>query len=436
MIKTQEYAERRAALLAKMEVGDLAIIPAATEQRRNNDVYYPFRQDSDFYYLTGFPEPQAIAVLFKDQHGAGKYFLFNRKRCPQQEVWTGPIVGQESAVSEYQVDSAWSLADVNKQIPKLFSQAQRIYYTLGKNKNFDRQIFTWLNAVRSQVRAGINAPKQFLDLDVLIHEQRLFKSPAEIKTMRTAAEISAAAHQKAMQSVKPNLFEYQLEAVLQQHFLDNGCRAMAYDAIVAAGANACILHYTANNQQIKTNDLILIDAGAEYQNYAADITRTFPANGKFTSAQAEIYDLVLQAQLAAIAVAKAGEPWNAMQEVIIKILTEGLVAIGILKGKVEDLIAAKAYEQFYMHNSGHWLGLDVHDVGAYKNATGAWRNLEAGMVLTIEPGLYISPAKNIPEEFWNIGVRIEDDVLITNGDADVLSKDVPKTRDAIIGLRQ
>lgn len=436
MITNQEFAQRRQAVLDNMDVGDLAILPAAHEQYRNNDATYPFRQNSDFYYLTGFPEPEAIALLYKESADASFFVLFNRDKDLEHEIWSGPRVGQDAAISEYRADKAYSINELDQQMPEIISNVRRIYYTLGRCQALDKRLLKWINIVRAKVRTGVNAPRQFLDLDPLIHNLRLFKSADELKLMRTAAEISAQAHNAAMQAAKPGIYEYQLEAVLQQYFLNNACRAMAYEAIVAAGANACVLHYTANTAQIAADDLILIDAGAEYQTYAADITRTFPANGKFTTVQAEIYDLVLQSQLAGINEAKAGRPWNAMQNIIIKTLTEGLVALGILQGDVEELMAEKAYHQFYMHNSGHWLGMDVHDVGAYKTKIGKWRDLEPGMVLTVEPGLYIRPSESVPEHYWNIGVRIEDDVLITTGEPDILSKDVPKTRDDIIGLMQ
>jgi Xaa-Pro aminopeptidase len=430
MIPTAEFTQRRKALLAQMQEGDLAIIPAAHEVFRNNDTHYPFRQHSDFHYLTGYPEPDAVALLFRGGKD-GEYLLFNWPSDPAQELWTGPRVGQLGAIDLYGADQCWPLSELATQMPRLLSEANRVLYNLGANREFDTQLLAWLQAVRSKARAGVRVPSQLVELSPLLHEMRLLKSPSECAVMRRAAEISAQAHALAMRKAKPGLHEYELEAVLQGHFYAHGCQAMAYPAIVGSGANACVLHYVSNNAVLGKDDLVLIDAGAECQQYAADITRTFPVNGRFSGAQAEIYDLVLQAQLAAIAKAKVGVQWYEMQAEILRILTEGLVALGILKGDVKQLLADKAYLPFYMHNSGHWLGLDVHDVGAYKEKNGTWRRLEAGMVLTVEPGLYIRPSPAVPEAYWNIGIRIEDDVLVTAGEPEVFSAGAPKQRGEI-----
>jgi len=428
------YAKRRKALMQSMTENSIAIIPANREYLRNGkDNYYAFRQDSDFYYLTGFTEPEALAILIPNRE-QGEFILFTRPRDKTAERWTGPRVGPEGAIEQFGADEAFSIDTIEEKMLLLLANRDTCYYAFGKRPDFERQLEAWLNQVRAQIRKGINAPQDMKNVEAIIHALRLIKSEEEIALMCKACEISALGHVHAMQACKPGLNESALHATLLHTFYQHQCQDVAYTPIVAAGANACVLHYIANNADINENDLVLIDAGGEYQHYAADITRTFPANGRFSGECKAIYELVLAAQVAAIDEAQAGNAWITMQETILKILCQGLVDLGILSGNVDDLIEQRAFEPFYMHLSGHWLGLDVHDVGDYK-VDGAWRPLEAGMVLTVEPGLYIAPDNNdVDPRFRGIGVRIEDDILITHAKADVLSKDVPKEIDDIEAL--
>ncbi len=433
MISQQEYQQRRQHLMQQMGEKSIAIIAAAPEYLRNNDAHYRYRQNSDFYYLTGFSEPEAVAVLIPGNN-SGEYILFNRQRNPEQELWTGRRVGQEAAITDYAATQSFAIEQLEMKLPELLQQRRRIYYAVGREKNLDNLILHSIDRLRGMVRTGINAPDTFINIEHLIHEMRLRKSHAEIELMRKAAQISVAAHNRAMRACKTAQYEYELEAELLYEFHRGGCTAPAYTSIVGGGENSCILHYTENNKILANGDLVLIDAAGEYQNYAADITRTFPFNGKFSAEQKAIYNLVLEAQSAGIAQIKPGNPWNQVQEVIVNIITQGLVDLGILKGDVKTLIESKAYRAFYMHNSGHWLGLDVHDVGHYKTGD-TWRLLEVGNVLTVEPGVYIA-ANNaeVDKKWWNIGVRIEDDVLVTEDGYDILSKDLPKTVEAIEAL--
>ncbi len=425
-ISLDEYALRRQRIMEYMEPDSVAIVVAAPETLRNGDSHYPYRQNSDFYYLTGFSEPEAVALLIPGRE-KGEFILFNRPRDPDKEVWNGIRAGQEGAVNQYAADEAYAFHDLNRYIIELLEGKRRIYYSMGKSAKFDKRLLSWVNQLRGKVRMGINAPDIIDNLDMLLRELRLYKSAAELSLLRYSAEVSAKAHRRAMQVCEPGMYEHQLEAELHYVFGKSGCRFPAYTSIVGGGANACILHYIENNALLKDGDLLLIDAGAEYENYAADITRTFPVNGRFTSQQRDLYEIVLASQMAAIETAKPGEPWHAMQDAIVPILTQGMVDLGILKGNVDNLIESGAYQRFYLHLSGHWLGLDVHDVGTYKT-NGDWRDLEPGMVLTIEPGLYIQAgSEGVDEKWWNMGIRIEDDVLVTQKGCDVLSKDVPKT---------
>lgn len=433
MIKMTEYAKRRKALMREIGSGGIAIVAAGPEVIRNNDAEYPYRQDSDFYYLTGFNEPQSIMVL-APKRKAGEYILFNRVRDPASEVWTGVRSGQQGARKTYLADQSFPIEDFEKLLPELLAGRECVYFPIGHDRSFDDTIMSGVNQLRKMVRKGVEAPIEFVDLTAYIHEMRVVKSRDEISTIKKAVEISSDAHIRAMQVCKPGMYEYELEAELAYEFIRQGARAPAYTPIVGAGANGCILHYISNNAKIRDGDLVLIDAGAEYHNYAADITRTFPANGSFTGEQSAIYELVLESQLAAIKTVKAGSLWPKAQETIIKILTQGLVDLGILKGRVDTLIEKKAYLPFYMHNSGHWLGLDVHDRGSYRD-DGSWRKLQAGMVLTIEPGLYISAdIPGVHKRWHNIGVRIEDDIVVTAKGCDVLSHRVPKAIDDVEAL--
>lgn len=426
MIKMTEYAKRRKELMRSIGPTGIIILPAASELLRNGDATYAYRQNSDFYYVTGFDEPDAIAVIAPKRKG-GEYILFNRVRDKDKEVWDGPRAGQEGARKDFLADEAFPIAKFAEMLPELLEGRESIHYPVGFNREFDDLLLTGVNSLRAKVRAGKQSPVAFVDIGSLLHEMRLFKSPAEAAIMRKAAEISAEAHTRAIKACKPGKFEYELEAELLHEFNRNGARTPAYNSIVGAGKNTCILHYIANNNKIHDGDMVLIDAGCEYQNYASDITRTFPANGKFNEEQKAIYELVLKAQLAAIKTVKPGAVWTAPQDIIVKIITQGLLDLGILKGKLNELIEKQAYFPFYMHRSGHWLGLDVHDCGNYQ-VNGKWRRMQEGMVLTIEPGIYISAEiPGVHKRWHNIGVRIEDDVLVTANGNEILSRNVPKT---------
>ncbi|MBS0357855.1 MAG: aminopeptidase P N-terminal domain-containing protein, partial [Proteobacteria bacterium] len=376
--------------------------------------------------LTGFSEPEAVAVFIPGR-SEGEYILFNRKRNPEQEIWVGHRAGQTGALEQYGADEAFPIEQLDTKLPELLRDKHKIYYTLGRSRDFDNKMTQWLEEIRKEVRRGVNAPGEISDIDQLIHEQRLIKSPAEIELMRKSAQISAAGHIRAMKTCRPGMFEYEIEAELVYEFYKHGCRATAYDSIVASDNNACILHYTENSSSLQSGSLLLIDAAGEYQNYASDITRTFPINGQFTEAQKTIYELVLKAQLAGIAAVKPDNTFNQIQETIIPIITQGLLELGILKGSLESCIEKQSYRQFYMHNASHWLGLDVHDVGNYK-VNGAWRKLKPGMVLTVEPGIYIAPnTPDVDPKWCGMGIRIEDDVLVTKNGCEVLSAEAPKS---------
>ncbi len=432
MITQAEYQERRANLAQKLPADSIAIIPAAVEANRNGDAHYRFRQDSNFYYLTGFDEPNALLVI-----EAGKEcrsILFNRPRNALEEQWTGTRLGQEGAKSVLGMYAAYPVSSISEELPKLLAGKSAVYYALGRNPELEKMVIHALNNIKGQVRRGSKAPEVLGDLEPILGEMRLFKSDAEIDLMRKAASISVDAHKRAMQACKELEHEYELEAELTYEFSRQGCRSVAYDPIVGGGENACILHYTDNNKPLRHGDLVLIDAGGEYANYAADITRTFPINGRFTPEQKTIYELVLKAQKAGIASVKPGVAWNTIQQIMVKILTAGLCELGIIQGDVDDLIAQEAYKPFYMHNSGHWLGLDVHDCGHYK-INNEWRPLEAGMVLTVEPGLYISSNIHGVHKRWcGIGVRIEDDILVTKSGHEILTAALPVDVDDIEAL--
>lgn len=426
LLPRKEFVARRTRLMQMMEPNSIAIIPAAHEILRNNDTHFPFRQDSDFYYLTGFNEPDAVAVLIPGRaHGA--FVLFCRDRDPERELWDGYRAGPEGACSDYGADDAFPIDDLDEILPGLLEGRERVYYAMGRDSEFDRHVMEWVNAIRSKVRSGAIPPGEFLDLHHFLHELRLFKSAAEIQLMKQAAEISAKAHRRAMALCKPGMMEYQLEAELLHVFAKNGARFPAYSSIVGGGDNACILHYVENRDMLRDGDLVLIDAGCELDHYASDITRTFPVNGKFSPEQKALYELVLQAQQAAIDVIKPGSHWNEPHDATVKVITEGLVKLGLLKGKVSALIKEMAYRDFYMHRAGHWLGMDVHDVGDYK-CGGEWRVLEVGMVLTVEPGIYVSPHnKKVDKKWRGIGIRIEDDVVVTKNGCEIITANAPKT---------
>ena len=427
---TKEFKKRRKRLMDMIGSDSIAILPTASVTVRNRDVEFPFRPDSDFFYLTGYPEPEAVLVLIPDRK-EGESILFCRESDEKMETWHGRRSGLDGAISIYSVDDAFPIEDMDDILPGLIEGHERIFSNMGINQNFDQRVLGWVNQIRDKVRVGAIAPDEFISLNHFLHEMRLYKSHYEVRLMRQAAKISAKAHKRAMRNCRPDMYEYQLEGELISEFIQNGARFTAYPPIVGSGQNTCILHYTDNSDKMLDGDLLLIDSGAEYQCYASDITRTFPVNGKFSNAQRDIYNLVLSAQTAAINEIKPGKHWNDPHDAAVKVLTEGMVSLGILEGDPEELIKNKDYAKYYMHRTGHWLGMDVHDVGDYK-LDGEWRMLEAGMVMTVEPGLYLpANSKDLPDHWQNIGVRIEDDVLVTKDGYDILSKDAPKTIDEI-----
>jgi len=427
----QEFARRRRTLMRMMDSGAIAILPAAPEAIRNRDVAYPYRQDSDLLYLTGFPEPEAVAVICPGREH-GEYMLFCRERDPEREVWHGSRAGVEGAVERYGADDAFPIGDIDDILPGMIEGRERIYCTMGRYAEFDRHVMQWVNEVRGQVRSGGHAPNEFIALDHVLHDMRLFKTRDELRSMRRAAKISMAAHERAMRTCRPGMHEYELEAEFWHEFRRNGAEP-AYGLIVGGGANGCVLHYVSNDHELRDGDLVLIDAGAEYDGYAADITRTFPVNGRFGGAQREVYSIVLDAQKAALAAAVNEGHWNEPHEAATRILVQGLIDLGLLEGDVDARIEDESFRRFFMHRTGHWLGMDVHDVGDYKVDEG-WRHLEPGMCLTIEPGLYIAAAGDVPEHLHDIGVRIEDDVLITREGHEVLTRELAREIDDIEAL--
>ncbi|WP_137821941.1 Xaa-Pro aminopeptidase [Pseudomonas sp. D(2018)] len=432
-IPKAEYARRRKALMAQMEANSIAILPAAPVHIRNRDVEHVYRQDSDFQYLSGFPEPEAVLVLIPGREH-GEYVLFCRERDPERELWDGLRAGQDGAIRDFGADDAFPIGDIDDILPGLIEGRSRVYYSIGTNTEFDQHLMEWVNTIRSKARQGAQPPKEFVALDHLLHDMRLYKSAAEVKVMREAAEVSARAHVRAMQAARAGLYEYHLEAELEYEFRRGGAKMPAYGSIVAAGKNACILHYRENDAPLKDGDLVLIDAACELDCYASDITRTFPVSGRFSPEQKAIYELVLKSQEAAFLEIAPGKHWNEAHEATVRVITAGLVELGLLKGDVDELIASEAYKAFYMHRAGHWLGMDVHDVGEYK-VGGEWRVLEPGMAMTVEPGIYIgADNQDVPKKWRGIGVRIEDDVVVTKQGCEILTGGVPKTVDEIEAL--
>lgn len=423
------YAKRRKQLM-RMAGGDaILILPAAPERVRSRDTHYPYRQDSDLLYLAGFPEPEAVLVLVPGRRH-GENLLFCRERNPEREAWDGPRTGPEGAVDAYGMDDAYPIDDLDEILPGLLEGRTRVYYHFGRDTDFDLKLIGWLNRVRAQVRMGAQPPHEFLELGHLLDELRLFKSRDELKLMHKAADISVLAHEAAMRAARPGMREYELQAEIERVFRAHDGYP-AYGTIVGAGANGCVLHYIANNAQVKDGDLVLVDAGAEYRGYAADITRTFPANGRFSKEQRALHDLVGAAQVAALAQAKPGMAYEAGHNAAVATLTEGLLKLGLLKGRLEKNIADGSYNRFYRHKTGHWLGLDVHDVGDYR-IDGESRLLEPGMVFTIEPGLYVSPDdKSVPAKWRGIGIRTEDDVVVTKDGHEVLTAKLARSADEI-----
>ena len=422
----KEMRTRRKELMAQMEPNSIGLVPSAPPSFRNNDAEYLYRQNSDFYYLTGFAEEHALLALIPGRK-QGEVVLFCQEKNKEKELWTGIVMGPDAAIQNLAIDDAYPIADIDDILPGLIEGRDRVYYSMGKDDKFDDQVMEWVKTVRQKAKMGAHPPGEFLMLDHLLHEMRLFKSTAEIKLMERAAKISAEGHRRAMAFCRPGVHEYELEAELLYTFTRNGSRAAAYSSIVAAGDNACILHYNTNNAAIEVGDLVLIDAGCEYEYYASDITRTFPASGKFSDEQKAVYEIVLKAQEAAIEEVKPGALWDAPHNASVEVITKGLIKLGLLQGTLSQCIKSEAYKEFYMHRVGHWIGMDVHDVGNYK-IDGTWRVLEAGMVTTIEPGIYIAPDNtDVPEQWRGIGVRIEDDVLVTKSGYRILSIGVPKT---------
>jgi Xaa-Pro aminopeptidase len=425
-IPKSEYARRRKALMAQMEPNSIAILPAAPVYIRNRDVEHVYRQDSDFQYLTGFPEPEAVMALIPGREH-GEYVLFCRERDPERELWDGLRAGQDGAISQFGADDAFPIGDIDDILPGLIEGRERVYYAIGSNQEFDHRLMEWVNHIRAKARQGAMPPNEFVALNHLLHDMRLYKSATEVKVMKEAAEISARAHIRAMQASRAGLFEYHLEAELDYEFRKGGAKMPAYGSIVAAGRNACILHYRENDAALKDGDLVLIDAGCEIDCYASDITRTFPVSGRFSPEQKAIYELVLKANEEAFKFIAPGRHWNEAHEATVRVITAGLVDLGLLEGDVDELIASEAYKPFYMHRAGHWLGMDVHDVGDYK-VGGQWRVLEVGMAMTVEPGIYIAPDNDKVAKKWRgIGVRIEDDVVVTKKGCEILTNGVPKT---------
>lgn len=424
-----EFARRRRQLMRMAGNDAILVLPAAPERVRSHDTHYPYRQDSDFWYLCGFPEPEAVLVLVPGRRH-GETLLFCRERDPERESWDGPRAGQEGAVEHYGMDDAYPIEDLDEILPGLLEGRSRVYYHFGRDADFDLKLIGWVRHVRAQVRQGAQPPHEFLELGHLLHDLRLFKSKEELKLMQRAADISIEAHRAAMRTVRPGIHEYELQADVERVFRANDAWP-AYGSIVGAGANACVLHYRANNGVARDGDLVLIDAGAEFRGYASDITRTFPVNGRFSPAQRALHDLVGQAQQAALAQAQPGVPYEAGHLAAVEVLTEGLLRLGLLKGSLERNIAEGHYRRFYRHKTGHWLGLDVHDVGDYR-IEGESRLLEPGMVFTIEPGLYVSPDDTSVAEKWRgIGIRTEDDVVITADGHRVLTDGLARSAEEI-----
>ncbi|WP_417511531.1 Xaa-Pro aminopeptidase [Methylophaga sp.] len=428
-MQKKEFAKRRQHLMDIMGPDTIAVLPNAPVANRNRDVDYPYRSDSSFHYLTGFDEPESVLVLIPEREH-GEYILFCRERDLDKEIWDGYRAGQEGAIAEFGADDSYPISDLDDILPGLLEGKEKVYYTMGNQPSFDQHMVSWLNHLRQAARSGKHSPTEIIELEHCLNELRLFKSSQEIKAMKQAASVSAQAHIRAMQFTKPGKWEYEVEAEIIHEFMKNGCRSPAYPSIVGGGENGCILHYIENSAKLKNNELLLIDAGAEFECYAGDITRTFPVNGKFTTAQAAVYQIVLNAQKAAIAAVKPGNHWNQPHEAAVEVLTQGLVELGILNGNVDQLIEEGAYREFYMHRTGHWLGMDVHDVGDYK-VGGEWRLLEPGMVLTVEPGLYIRDQEHVDKKWHFIGIRIEDDVLVTKDGCEVLTEAAPKEIDEI-----
>ncbi|GAA4819445.1 Xaa-Pro aminopeptidase [Marinicella pacifica] len=428
MIKTKEYKKRRQQLLKRAGNDAVIIVKSRQEKLRNGDAQYRYRQDSDFYYLTGFNEPDALLVLIQTGEQTAE-ILFCREKNLDKMIWDGPMTGTESAVRDYGFDRAYDIKEADQRMPIFLQDRERLVFKLGEHEDFDHKVSDWVKNIEHRKGQKSRAPKEFVSLDPMVHDMRLYKSRAEIRCLKKSAEIAVQAHLRMMQTCRPGLNEYDLQAEYI-HELTRHRSEPSYLPIIGGGSNACILHYINNNQPLKNGDLVLIDAGAEYDYYASDITRTFPVNGRFTARQRDLYEVVLQAQKNAIAAVKPGNPWNKPHQAAVKTLSQGLLDLGILTGSLNQVLEEKAYQPYYMHMTGHWLGLDVHDVGDYQ-VDDLWIELEKDMVLTIEPALYIGEHTEAPAAWKGIGIRIEDDVLVTDSGADVLSSELVKEIDDI-----
>lgn len=423
---TLNFSERRVLLADKVLEDSAIIVSAASVKSRISDTEYSYRQDSNFYYLSGYEEPESL-ILIRPNQDKERFIIFCRDRDPLREQWDGFRTGQEGVIQDYGADAAYSINSIDEIMPKLLEGAKNIYFSMSAPCGVDAKISSWVEDIRKNTRSGAEPPQNLLSLDSILHEMRLIKESDEMDLMKQAANITTEAHIRAMQSVRPGMYEYQLEAEYLYAFNKNGARSPAYNSIVGGGNNSCILHYVENNAELQDGDLVLVDAGCEYQYYASDVTRTFPVNGKFSPEQREIYSIVLEAHKQSMEQAKPGNKWNLMHEKSVEVIVEGLLSIGLLQGSRDEIIDKGEYSKFYMHRIGHWLGMDVHDVGSYKQ-DGDWRPLEEGMVMTVEPGIYILDSMEGVDDKWKgIGVRIEDDIAITDSGFEILTPDVPRT---------
>jgi len=430
-MNSKEFEKRRRQLMKMVGPGGIAILPSAPVRTRSRDVEYRYRQDSDFYYMTGFAEPEAVAVLIPGRTN-GEYLLFCREKDRKREQWDGLRAGQPGAIDQYGADDAFPIDDLDDILPGIMESCSRVYYTMGLYSDFDARMADWVNTLRAQLGRGVHTPQEFVALDHLLHDMRLYKSRGEVSAMRKSAKVAVEAHKRAMRTARPGLFEYEIEAEFIHEYRQNNA-SHSYSPIVGGGKNACILHYVENSALLINGDLLLIDAGCELDYYASDITRTFPVNGRFSPEQRAVYEVVLEAQYAAIEKTVVGNHWNDPHDAAVRTITKGLKKLGLLAGSLPRLLKDEAYKPFYMHRTGHWIGMDVHDVGDYKVGD-EWRMLETGMVTTVEPGIYIGNSRKIPKQFRNMGIRIEDDVAVTNKGPDVLSKGLVKDPDEIESL--
>jgi Xaa-Pro aminopeptidase len=431
-VNPAEFAKRRRQLMRMIGRGGIGIVPASPAKLRSRDVEYPYRQDSDFYYITGFPEPEAIAVLVPGRP-QGEYVLFCRDRDPDREAWDGKRAGPDNAVASYGADDAFPVSDVDEILPGIIEQAERVYYTMGAHPEFDTRLIGWVTALRNRGNPGTHAPDEFIALDHLLHDLRLYKGRAEIASMRRAASVAVKAHLRAMGHCRPGLYEYEIEAEFLHEFRRHGMRP-AYLPIVGSGPNSCVLHYSANGRRMQEGDLLLVDAGCEYDCYASDVTRTYPVTGRFSVEQRAIYEIVLEAHAAALKAIAPGRHWNEPHDAAVAVVTRGLRRLKLLEGSPAAIIRSGAFRQFFMHRTGHWLGMDVHDVGDYKVGD-QWRVLEPGMALTVEPGIYIpTGTRGVARRWQGIGVRIEDDVVVTRDGVDVLTDALPREPEEIEAL--